>query len=72
MRWGQVQIWPHRLYQVLEVMTMDIHYVNEHRAALGRELFPVDLPEAEVQAHLALIDQYAPYGQDPWLEYEND
>lgn len=48
---------------------MDIHYVNEHRAALGREPLPLDLSEAEVATHLALIDKYAPYGNDPWGEY---
>lgn len=44
---------------------MDIDFVNSHREALGRSKFETLTPD-ELQHHLKLIEQHAPYGNDPW------
>lgn len=43
-----------------------ISYINEHRAALGHDPLPTNMSACEVDKHLALIDEHAPYGNDPW------
>ena len=42
-----------------------LEWVNEHRAAVGREPF-ADLSEEELVRHEQLIAEHAPYGNDPW------
>lgn len=40
-------------------------YINEHRVACDREPFK-ELTEAEIDENLALIEQHAGNGEDPW------
>jgi hypothetical protein len=42
-----------------------IAYINEHREATGHPLFK-SLTDDQIKSHLALIDEFAAYGQDPW------
>ena len=66
-------IWP-QAYEELEVtIVMDPKYVdlflliNQHREATGHPRFK-ELTEAEIDHHMTLIEQHAPYGNDPWAE----
>lgn len=49
----------------------DLDEINEHRMALDREPFE-ELTDEQIQHHLRLIDQNAPYGQDPWEGEEEE
>lgn len=46
--------------------TESLKFINEHRAAQGRSEFE-ELSEADMSVHLALINEHAPYGNDPWM-----
>lgn len=42
-----------------------VDYINSHREAVGREPLTT-LNAVEVERHMALINENAPYGNDPW------
>lgn len=42
-----------------------IELINSHREAVGRPKFETLTP-AEAEAHIAKINEFAEYGQDPW------
>lgn len=44
----------------------DIDYINDHRLALDREPIPQDTPPEEVDRLLALIEEHAGFGEDPF------
>ena len=44
----------------------DIDYVNDHRQALGRAPIPYDTAPVEVDRMLALVEEHAPFGEDPF------
>ncbi len=48
-------------------LNMKLSFVNDHREALGYEPFTI-MTESEIQAQLALIEEHAPYGDDPWAK----
>jgi hypothetical protein len=50
-------------------METSIRYVNEHRAAVGRSDITDPTPD-QLERHLELILEHAPYGNDPWEESE--
>lgn len=43
----------------------DLAFINEHREATGYPKF-TKLSRAATRRHLALIDEHAPRGNDPW------
>ena len=45
----------------------DIGYINDHRTALDREPIPYDTDPAEVDRLMALIEEHAAYGEDPFV-----
>lgn len=46
----------------------DADYINEHRVACGRRRL-LRMDKKAIKKHLALIEFFAPYGQDPWEKY---
>lgn len=51
----------------------NLDYINSHREACGHALFrPGELTPEQEARHLDAIAQSAPYGNDPWGEYEEE
>lgn len=44
----------------------DLEYVNEHREAVGRAKLRMPKRHKTLSSHLKLIEDKAPYGEDPW------
>lgn len=43
-----------------------IEEINEHREAVGRRKRPYNYPLEKAEGDLVLINEHAPYGNDPW------
>ena len=45
-----------------------IEYINDHRTACDYEPLPATMTDEEIAYHMNLIDEHAPFGNDPWDE----
>lgn len=43
----------------------DLEFINDHRVNLDYSPFD-SLTKSEMDHHLSLIEEHAPYGNDPW------
>jgi hypothetical protein len=57
------------IYTVEGEDPIDLEYINEHRRAVGRPTRPKHTALSILAEDSHRIEVFAPYGEDPWLNY---